>query len=71
MLDVLAAIPDAAVLPGDAQQSSAAFAADVGLWLCAGWSDDAVSGILFQLGHKRRRLGIRGKDRQGAAGRIS
>jgi hypothetical protein len=35
MLHMLAAIPDAAILPGHAQQSSPAFAADVSLgWLC-------------------------------------
>ena len=38
VLDVLAAIPDAAILPGHAQQSSAAFTADMSLgfgpWGC-------------------------------------
>ena len=38
VLDMLAAIPDAAILPGHAQQSSAAFTADMSLgfgpWSC-------------------------------------
>jgi hypothetical protein len=68
MLHMLAAIPDAAILPGDAQQPPTAFAATMVLWLNAGWSGDAVGGILLQLSDKGRWPGVRGKDRQCMSG---
>ena len=52
MLDVLAAIPDAAILPGDTRQPPTALAAAVFLQLHAWWRDDAIGGILLQFGNK-------------------
>ena len=68
MLHMLAAIPDAAILPGHAQQSPAAFAADVSLGFSSGGCRDPVGGVFAHLGHEGRRSGIRGKDRQGMSG---
>jgi len=53
MLDKLAAIPDATVLPRNAQQSSATFTADVIFSFHAQRRGNAVGGIF---GHVRRKF---------------
>jgi hypothetical protein len=68
MLNMFAAIPDSAILPGHAQQSSPAFTADMSLGFSSGSCRDPLGGVFAKLGHKGRRTGIRGKDRQSLTG---
>jgi hypothetical protein len=55
MLNMLAAIPDAAILPGHAQQASPAFTADMSLGFSSGDCRYPVGGVFAKLGHKGRR----------------
>lgn len=68
VLDVLAPVPDAAILPGHTQQSPAAFAAEVSLGFCPWGCRNPVGRVFPKLGHKGRRAGVRGKDRQRMTG---
>ena len=68
VLDVLAPVPGAAILPGHTQQSPAAFAAEVSLWFCPWDCPNAVGGVFAKLGHEGRRAGVRCKDRQRMTG---
>ena len=53
MLDMFAAIPDAAVLPRDAQKAPAAFTAIMRLWLGPLCRNNPISRVFAQLGNKR------------------
>lgn len=50
VLDMLAAIPDAAILSGHAQQTSPAFAADMCLWLGSRGGRNPIGGVFAKLG---------------------
>lgn len=50
VLDMLAAIPDAAILPGYAQQTPAAFAADMGLGFGSGGSRNPIGRVFAKFG---------------------
>ena len=63
-LDIFAAVPDAATLPRQAQQSTTTFAAVLCLWLSSGFCQDQVGWVYARLGQEGRRPDIRDSDRQ-------
>lgn len=68
MLDMLAAIPDAAILASHVQQPPAALSAFVSILFRAGCRSNAIGGIVLEFGDKRRWSRIRGEDRQAVTG---